>query len=144
MQYLNPLNRREFLSRSAAGGALAALGLRGQLALAAIQPFSFIGIDLRLCQRRFLLTLRQRHQRRASAHRIAAVEMHLLHDLADLRGDRHRFVRFDRTDRGVAVGEALRLQADGGDFGRTIAARAAARPCAGPAGSGLIVAAASR
>ncbi len=35
MQYLNPLNRREFLSRSAAGGALAALGLRGQLALAA-------------------------------------------------------------------------------------------------------------
>lgn len=35
MQMTNPINRREFLGRSAAGGALAALGLRGQLALAA-------------------------------------------------------------------------------------------------------------
>ena len=77
--------------------------LRCQLRLALVQLLGFLEGRFGGGQRGLLLLAAEGHQRRAAGDVLPAFEMHLLHGLADLGGDRDRLARMHGAERAQRV-----------------------------------------
>src|SRR5690606_36953351 len=92
-----------------------------QFLLAPVQALGLGGRRLGLAQRGLLLLPGEGDQHRALADPVAAFEVHLAHDLADLGGDGDRFARTRGADRLQGVVEGLLAHHRGGHRDRALA-----------------------